>query len=77
MWDIPRDPIGCIRSAAMFHVVPVATNVKTIVCMGFRAILGCSTGSGRLCNSGWNFGAILSQLSPATEGTIRRFRRMT
>eukprot|EP00965_Chrysotila_dentata_P077132 2546547-Pleurochrysis_carterae.AAC.1 len=30
MWVIPRNPTGCIRSAAMFYVVPVATNVKTI-----------------------------------------------
>eukprot|EP00965_Chrysotila_dentata_P084231 2781448-Pleurochrysis_carterae.AAC.1 len=54
MWDIPRDPIGCIRSAAKLHVVPVATIVKTIVEMGLRAILGCSTGNSRLCNSEWN-----------------------
>eukprot|EP00965_Chrysotila_dentata_P046577 1547421-Pleurochrysis_carterae.AAC.1 len=26
----------------MFYVVPVATNVKTIVYMGVRAVLGCS-----------------------------------
>eukprot|EP00965_Chrysotila_dentata_P260555 6213947-Pleurochrysis_carterae.AAC.4 len=37
--NIPRDPIGCIRSAAIFYV-PVATNVKTIVYMGLRATLG-------------------------------------
>eukprot|EP00965_Chrysotila_dentata_P259590 6213608-Pleurochrysis_carterae.AAC.10 len=36
---------------AMFYVVPVATNSKTVVYMGLRAILGCSTGSSRLCNS--------------------------
>eukprot|EP00965_Chrysotila_dentata_P002188 72004-Pleurochrysis_carterae.AAC.1 len=51
MWDIPRDPIGFIRSAAMFYVVPVATNVKTMIYMGLRAILGCSTGNSCLCNS--------------------------
>eukprot|EP00965_Chrysotila_dentata_P011808 387442-Pleurochrysis_carterae.AAC.1 len=34
----------------MFYVVPVATNVKTIVLMGLLAILGCNTGSSRLCN---------------------------
>eukprot|EP00965_Chrysotila_dentata_P089112 2942203-Pleurochrysis_carterae.AAC.1 len=28
---IPGDPIGCIRPAAMFYVVPVATIVKTII----------------------------------------------
>eukprot|EP00965_Chrysotila_dentata_P238765 6202706-Pleurochrysis_carterae.AAC.2 len=54
MRDIPRDPIGCIRSAAMFSVVLVATIVKTIAYMVLRAILRCSTGSSRLCNSGWN-----------------------
>eukprot|EP00965_Chrysotila_dentata_P007790 254334-Pleurochrysis_carterae.AAC.1 len=56
MWDVPRDPIGCIRSAAMFYVVPVAAIVKTIVYMGVRAILGCIIGSSRLCNSKWNYG---------------------
>eukprot|EP00965_Chrysotila_dentata_P227355 6195964-Pleurochrysis_carterae.AAC.1 len=30
MWDIPRDPIGCIQSAAMLYVVPVATIMETI-----------------------------------------------
>eukprot|EP00965_Chrysotila_dentata_P245955 6206871-Pleurochrysis_carterae.AAC.2 len=49
MWDIPHDPIGCIRLAAMFYVVPIATDVETIVYMGLRAILGCSTGSSRPC----------------------------
>eukprot|EP00965_Chrysotila_dentata_P202309 6181060-Pleurochrysis_carterae.AAC.1 len=44
MRDIPCGPIGCIRSAAMFYVVPLATNVKTMMYMGLRAILGCSTG---------------------------------
>eukprot|EP00965_Chrysotila_dentata_P066732 2209468-Pleurochrysis_carterae.AAC.2 len=42
MWDIPRDPIGCIRSAAMLYVVPVATIVKAVVYMGLRATLRCS-----------------------------------
>eukprot|EP00965_Chrysotila_dentata_P152575 5042141-Pleurochrysis_carterae.AAC.1 len=54
MWDIPRDPIGCIPLAANFCVVPVATNVNTIAYMELRAILGCSTGSSYLCNSLWN-----------------------
>eukprot|EP00965_Chrysotila_dentata_P059177 1963881-Pleurochrysis_carterae.AAC.1 len=49
MWDNPCDPIECIRSAAMFYMVPIATIVKTIIYMGLRAILGCSTGSTRLC----------------------------
>eukprot|EP00965_Chrysotila_dentata_P206355 6183485-Pleurochrysis_carterae.AAC.1 len=31
----------------MFYVVPVATNVKTVVHMGLRAILGCCTGNSR------------------------------
>eukprot|EP00965_Chrysotila_dentata_P211264 6186374-Pleurochrysis_carterae.AAC.4 len=48
MWDIPRDSFECSRSAAMLYVVAVATNVKTIVYMGLRAFLGCSTGSSRL-----------------------------
>eukprot|EP00965_Chrysotila_dentata_P194060 6176126-Pleurochrysis_carterae.AAC.1 len=48
---IPRDPIGCVQSAAMFYVVPDATNVKTMIYMGLHAILGCSTGSSRLCNT--------------------------
>eukprot|EP00965_Chrysotila_dentata_P083732 2763067-Pleurochrysis_carterae.AAC.1 len=48
----PRpDDIGCIRSAAMFYEVPVATSVKTIANIGLRAILGCSTGSSCICNS--------------------------
>eukprot|EP00965_Chrysotila_dentata_P122420 4046076-Pleurochrysis_carterae.AAC.1 len=52
MWDIPRDPIGCIRSAAMSYVVPAAsTDVKTLIYMGIRAVLGCSTGGSRLRNS--------------------------
>eukprot|EP00965_Chrysotila_dentata_P087839 2900025-Pleurochrysis_carterae.AAC.1 len=38
MWDIPRDPIGCILLAAMFYVVPVATIMETTFCMGLRAI---------------------------------------
>eukprot|EP00965_Chrysotila_dentata_P225615 6194876-Pleurochrysis_carterae.AAC.1 len=38
----------------MFYAVPVATIVKNMVYMGLRAILGCSTGSSRLCNSKWN-----------------------
>eukprot|EP00965_Chrysotila_dentata_P170330 5622196-Pleurochrysis_carterae.AAC.2 len=38
-----RDPIGCIRSAAMFYVVLVAMDVKTIVYVGFRTIsVGCN-----------------------------------
>eukprot|EP00965_Chrysotila_dentata_P257451 6212890-Pleurochrysis_carterae.AAC.1 len=41
MWDIPRDPIGYIRSAAMFYVVPVATIMETMFNMGLRAISGC------------------------------------
>eukprot|EP00965_Chrysotila_dentata_P107277 3544024-Pleurochrysis_carterae.AAC.7 len=51
MWNIPRDPIGCFRSTAMFYVVPVATIVKTMIYMGLRAILGCSTRCSGLCNS--------------------------
>eukprot|EP00965_Chrysotila_dentata_P014293 473756-Pleurochrysis_carterae.AAC.1 len=52
MWNIPRDPIGCIRSGAvMFYLAPVTTNVKTMMYTGLRTILACSTGSGRLCNS--------------------------
>eukprot|EP00965_Chrysotila_dentata_P194059 6176124-Pleurochrysis_carterae.AAC.1 len=47
----PRDPIGCIRSATMFYVMPVATNVKTMIYMGLCATLGCSSGSSRLCKS--------------------------
>eukprot|EP00965_Chrysotila_dentata_P207463 6184119-Pleurochrysis_carterae.AAC.2 len=52
MWDIPRDPmpIGCIQSAAKFHVVPVATMIETVFYMGFRAIVTSSTESCRLCN---------------------------
>eukprot|EP00965_Chrysotila_dentata_P226324 6195327-Pleurochrysis_carterae.AAC.2 len=81
MWDIPRDPhpIG----SYVLRGAPVARIVKTIVYMGLRATLRCSTGS-RLCNSEWKLfiiwmdnhieGAIPSPLSPATEGTIRRFR---
>eukprot|EP00965_Chrysotila_dentata_P239629 6203213-Pleurochrysis_carterae.AAC.2 len=34
----PREPIGWIRSAAMFYVVPVDTNRKTMIYMGLRAI---------------------------------------
>eukprot|EP00965_Chrysotila_dentata_P117821 3893548-Pleurochrysis_carterae.AAC.1 len=34
----------------MFYVVPAATIMKTIVYVGLRSILGCSTGSSRLCN---------------------------
>eukprot|EP00965_Chrysotila_dentata_P029660 986068-Pleurochrysis_carterae.AAC.7 len=40
-----------IRSAALFYVVPVATNVKTIIHMGLRAVLGCSTASSRRYDS--------------------------
>eukprot|EP00965_Chrysotila_dentata_P135772 4488317-Pleurochrysis_carterae.AAC.1 len=49
MWDIPHDPTGCIRLAAMFYVVPIATDAEAIVHMGLHAILGCSTGSNRPC----------------------------
>eukprot|EP00965_Chrysotila_dentata_P059790 1983533-Pleurochrysis_carterae.AAC.1 len=50
--DIPRDQIGCIRSAAMFHAMPVATNVKTVIYRGLRVIIiGCGTGSKRFCKS--------------------------
>eukprot|EP00965_Chrysotila_dentata_P093407 3085704-Pleurochrysis_carterae.AAC.1 len=41
IWNIPHDPIGCIRSAAMFYVVPVATIMKTMFNMGLRATSGC------------------------------------
>eukprot|EP00965_Chrysotila_dentata_P098711 3263835-Pleurochrysis_carterae.AAC.2 len=51
MWNIPRDPIGCIRSTAMVYVVPLATDVKTMTYMGLRAISGSSAGSSRLGNS--------------------------
>eukprot|EP00965_Chrysotila_dentata_P174423 5757821-Pleurochrysis_carterae.AAC.2 len=47
----PREAIACIRSAAMFYKVPIATNVKTMIYMGLSAILGYNTGSSRLCNS--------------------------
>eukprot|EP00965_Chrysotila_dentata_P258227 6213149-Pleurochrysis_carterae.AAC.1 len=47
----PHDPIGCIRSAATFYVVPMATNVKTMIYMLLRARTGCCTGSSCLCNS--------------------------
>eukprot|EP00965_Chrysotila_dentata_P072109 2382279-Pleurochrysis_carterae.AAC.1 len=29
IWDIPDDRIRCIRSAAMFYVVPLATIMET------------------------------------------------
>eukprot|EP00965_Chrysotila_dentata_P202725 6181271-Pleurochrysis_carterae.AAC.2 len=41
IWDIPNDPIGCIRSAAMFYLVPVATIMETMFYMGLRAISEC------------------------------------
>eukprot|EP00965_Chrysotila_dentata_P195290 6176910-Pleurochrysis_carterae.AAC.1 len=40
IWDITHDPIGRIRSAAVFNVVPVATIMKTMFNMGLRAISG-------------------------------------
>eukprot|EP00965_Chrysotila_dentata_P187471 6172151-Pleurochrysis_carterae.AAC.1 len=43
LWHIPHDPIGCIRSAAMCNVVPVATIVETVFNMWLRAISGCRT----------------------------------
>eukprot|EP00965_Chrysotila_dentata_P124379 4111580-Pleurochrysis_carterae.AAC.1 len=49
-WDILRDPIGCMRSAAMFYVMPVATMMETMLYMGLRAILRLSsTEDSRLC----------------------------
>eukprot|EP00965_Chrysotila_dentata_P195334 6176927-Pleurochrysis_carterae.AAC.1 len=41
IWDILHDPIGCIRSAAILYVVPVATIMETMFNMGLRAISGC------------------------------------
>eukprot|EP00965_Chrysotila_dentata_P261939 6214415-Pleurochrysis_carterae.AAC.3 len=41
IWDIPHDPVGCIRSAAMFYVVPVATIMETMFYMGLRATSEC------------------------------------
>eukprot|EP00965_Chrysotila_dentata_P192905 6175436-Pleurochrysis_carterae.AAC.3 len=35
----PQDPIECIRSAAVFYVVPIVTDVKTMINLGLRAIL--------------------------------------
>eukprot|EP00965_Chrysotila_dentata_P007592 247259-Pleurochrysis_carterae.AAC.2 len=29
----PHDPIGCIRSVAVFYVVPIVTYVKTMICL--------------------------------------------
>eukprot|EP00965_Chrysotila_dentata_P250092 6209248-Pleurochrysis_carterae.AAC.2 len=49
-WDMPHDPIGCIRSAAMFNVVPIATTTETMIHIGLRAILRSSIASSRLCN---------------------------
>eukprot|EP00965_Chrysotila_dentata_P231872 6198614-Pleurochrysis_carterae.AAC.1 len=43
MWDIPRDPIGRIRSVAMLYVVPVATVMETMSDIGLCAISGCTT----------------------------------
>eukprot|EP00965_Chrysotila_dentata_P152662 5045424-Pleurochrysis_carterae.AAC.1 len=40
----PPRPIGYIRSAAMFYVVPVATIIETMFYMGLRAISGCISG---------------------------------
>eukprot|EP00965_Chrysotila_dentata_P126465 4180925-Pleurochrysis_carterae.AAC.1 len=52
MGDIPCDPsLVCIQSEAMFYVVPVATNVKTMIYMGLRVTSGCRTASSRFCNS--------------------------
>eukprot|EP00965_Chrysotila_dentata_P170506 5628780-Pleurochrysis_carterae.AAC.1 len=39
IWDIAHDPIGCIRSTAMFYMVPVPTIMEAIINMGLRAIL--------------------------------------
>eukprot|EP00965_Chrysotila_dentata_P243195 6205285-Pleurochrysis_carterae.AAC.1 len=36
--DIPRDPIGYIRSAVMFSVVPVATMMQTMFYVELRAM---------------------------------------
>eukprot|EP00965_Chrysotila_dentata_P068720 2270457-Pleurochrysis_carterae.AAC.2 len=36
----PHDLIGCNRLAATFYVVPVATDVKTVIYMGLHAIPG-------------------------------------
>eukprot|EP00965_Chrysotila_dentata_P261368 6214230-Pleurochrysis_carterae.AAC.2 len=41
IWDTPHDPIGCIRSAATFYVVPVATILKIMFNVGLRPIFGC------------------------------------
>eukprot|EP00965_Chrysotila_dentata_P034415 1145600-Pleurochrysis_carterae.AAC.5 len=62
MRDIPRDPIGCIRSATMLYVMSVATNMKTMLCMGL-----CDT---ILCKCGHPVAT-----PPATKRIIRRFYR--
>eukprot|EP00965_Chrysotila_dentata_P237053 6201658-Pleurochrysis_carterae.AAC.1 len=77
----PRDTIGCIRSAAVLHVVPVAANGNTMIYMGLRAILGeypLYPEYVHSCVSPLSVsGAIPSPPSPATEATIHRFCRMT
>eukprot|EP00965_Chrysotila_dentata_P143596 4744647-Pleurochrysis_carterae.AAC.2 len=51
----PRDPIGCIRLAAMFYVVPVPTIMETMFYMGLRAgsapYLSVEVGDHALCGA--------------------------
>eukprot|EP00965_Chrysotila_dentata_P074661 2466542-Pleurochrysis_carterae.AAC.3 len=37
----PHDPVGCIRPAAMFYLVPVATIMETMFNMELLGISGC------------------------------------